>query len=349
MNLKPRIVSVGTSVPSNFLAQEDIANQYPVNDKRTRSIFLNGGIDRRALAIPDPNSGATYGQEDQAELSERHFSTGMELGKKAIEECLQGIGAGPADVGYLCCVTTTGFISPGLSAHIIKELGISRHCARLDVVGMGCNGGLNALRAVADWSANNPGSLAVMLCVEVCSAMYVIDDKLETAVVNSLFGDGAAAVALATGDDRPGPLVLSFSSLLVHEAIDAMRVIWSKEHAKYRFALDPRIPYVLGEHAPAACRKLLGLSQLMQQDISHWVVHSGGKKVIDALRIGLGLSRHDLRHTLSVLADHGNLSSSSFLFSLERLHAEECCEAGEYGVLMTMGPGSTIEMALVQW
>jgi 3,5-dihydroxyphenylacetyl-CoA synthase len=78
-------------------------------------------------------------------------------------------------------------------------------------------------------------------------------------------------------------------------------------------------------------------------------VHSGGKKVIDAVRVNLGLTRYDPRHTTGVLRDYGNLSSGSFLFSYQRLREEGVAAPGEYGVLMTMGPGSTIETALVRW
>ena len=84
-------------------------------------------------------------------------------------------------------------------------------------------------------------------------------------------------------------------------------------------------------------------------DIAHWVVHSGGKKVIDSVAVNLGLTRYDLRHTISVLRDYGNLSSGSFLFSYERLVEEDAVRPADYGVLMTMGPGSTIETALIQW
>ena len=83
--------------------------------------------------------------------------------------------------------------------------------------------------------------------------------------------------------------------------------------------------------------------------IAHWIAHSGGRKVIDAVKINLGLTEHDLRHTSAVLREYGNLSSGSFLFSYQRLLDEGRTAAGDYGVLMTMGPGSTIEMALVQW
>jgi polyketide synthase Type III len=70
---------------------------------------------------------------------------------------------------------------------------------------------------------------------------------------------------------------------------------------------------------------------------------------VDAIKYNLGLSEWDVRHTASVLRDYGNLSSGSFLFSLQRLLAEGRVERGDWGVLMTMGPGSQIETALVRW
>ncbi len=95
--------------------------------------------------------------------------------------------------------------------------------------------------------------------------------------------------------------------------------------------------------------RLLAGTGLRRSDIAHWLVHSGGKKVIDSVRVNLGLTRHDVRHTTGVLRDYGNLSSGSFLFSYERLLQRGRRQPGEYGVLMTMGPGSTIETALVRW
>jgi predicted naringenin-chalcone synthase len=146
----------------------------------------------------------------------------------------------------------------------------------------------DALGVSSAWSAAHPGQLSVLLCAEARSAAYVLDSTMRTAVVNSLFGDGAVAVVLMTCGPR-------------------------------------------------------------RSDISHWLVHSGGRKVIDAERVNRGLTRHDVRHTTGVLRDYGNLSSGSFLFSYERLLSEDIPRSGDYGVLMTTGPGSTIETALIQW
>ncbi|MCA9583703.1 MAG: type III polyketide synthase, partial [Myxococcales bacterium] len=95
--------------------------------------------------------------------------------------------------------------------------------------------------------------------------------------------------------------------------------------------------------------RLLARAGLKKRQISHWVVHSGGKKVIDSIKYNIGLSNHDLRHTRSVLRDFGNVSSGSFLFSLSRLFEEARPVAGDFGVLVAMGPGTSIETGLVQW
>jgi predicted naringenin-chalcone synthase len=277
------------------------------------------------------------------------------MGRRAIDACLKDAGASLSDIDHLCCVTSTGFLTPGLSALLIREMGIASGCSRIDVVGMGCNAGLNALGVAASWAAAHPGQLAVLLCSEACSAAYAFDSTLRTAVVNSLFGDGAAAVALIAGrGENPepaaeGPRILSFASHIVTDAIGAMRYDWDRAQSKFSFFLDPDIPYVVGAHAELVVGRLLSETGLRRSDISHWLVHSGGKKVIDAVRINLGLTRDDVRHTTSVLRDYGNLSSASVLFSYQRLLGEDVVKPGDYGVLMTMGPGSTLETALIQW
>lgn len=348
---KATIAAVGTAVPDTSYTQAEILDIFKIDDRRTRSIFLNGGIAKRHLALPPETVDGARATESQKDLLKKHLDIALEIGVKAITKCLDDLGATSADVRHLCCVSTTGFLTPGLSAHFIKRMGLDSSCSRLDVVGMGCNAGLNALSAVSGWAETRPGELAIMLCVEICSALYVINDNIETAVVNSLFGDGAAAIAVVAGGDTRElrPALLRFSSLIIPDAITAMRTDWDEAQQKFSFRLEQNVPYVVGDHCVGALDALMDGSGTNQGRVSHWVVHSGGKKVIDSVRVNLGLSQYDVRHTLSVLRDHGNLSSGSFLFSYERLISESKIQPGDYGVFMTMGPGSTIEMALVRW
>ncbi|MEV4557897.1 3,5-dihydroxyphenylacetyl-CoA synthase DpgA [Kitasatospora sp. NPDC049285] len=348
----PRIAAVGTAVPPDSYTQRELLDEFRISDPRIRSVFLNSAIERRHLTLPPRGADGLRADETQGQLLRKHLVSGVDLARRAVTSCLAAGGFEAADVGYLCCVSSTGFITPGFSALLIKEMGLSPHCSRLDVVGMGCNAGLNALTAVAGWAAAHPGERAVMVCVEACSAAYVFDGTMRSAVVNSLFGDGAAAIAV-TADDTPpaggGPALLRFSSRIIPEAVGAMRYDWDDEQGKFSFYLDPEVPYVVGAHAEQALARLLHGTGVHRSQIAHWLVHSGGKKVVDSVRVNLGLSRHDVRHTLSVLRDYGNVSSGSFLFSYERLLAERIVAPGDLGVLMTMGPGSTIELALLRW
>ncbi|GGZ41669.1 3,5-dihydroxyphenylacetyl-CoA synthase DpgA [Streptomyces poonensis] len=378
-----RIASVGTAVPPASYTQEELLSIFGVTDPRVRSVFLNSAIERRHLTLPPRGTDGTPRTETQGDLLRKHVSSGLLIGREAIEACLKRLDADPDEVAFLACVSTTGFLAPGFSALLIKDLGLRPSCGRLDVVGMGCNAGLNALAAVTGWASTHPGRLALMVSIEVCSAAYVFDGTMRTSVVNSLFGDGAAAIAVvadagagpgtghgtahgpehgiahASGrrvgrDVRApgfgvGPVVLGYASRIVTDAIDAMRYDWDEDQGRFSFFLDPEVPYVVGAHAEETVDRLLGDAGLRRSDIAHWVIHSGGRKVIDAVRVNLGLTRHDVRHTLSVLRDYGNLSSGAFLFSFRQLWEEGTVRPGDHAVLMAMGPGSTIETALLRW
>jgi 3,5-dihydroxyphenylacetyl-CoA synthase len=352
----PRISGVGTAVSAESYSQQELLETFHITDPRVRSVFLNSAIQRRYLSLPALSEDGIRIQETQGELLDKHKALAVDMGARAIDACLKDAGATLADIAHLCCVTSTGFLTPGLSALLIREMGLATSCSRADIVGMGCNAGLNALNVTSAWSTAHPGQLSVLLCAEACSAAYVFDSSMRTAVVNSLFGDGAAAIALISGQGNglpapaaEGPRVLSFAAHIITDALDAMRYDWDGTQGKFSFFLDPDIPYVVGANAELVIGRLLSGTALRRGDISHWLIHSGGKKVIDAVRVNLGLTRHDVRHTTGVLRDYGNVSSGSFLFSYQRLVRERVTRPGDYGVLMTMGPGSTIETALVQW
>jgi 3,5-dihydroxyphenylacetyl-CoA synthase len=344
-----KIASVGTATPPASYTQKELVDLFAIDDPKVRSLFLKSSIQRRHLILPGITSNGALKAETQGELLSKHRKWTVDVGTEAIQRCLDKMGATPSQISFLCCVTTTGFMTPGVSALICQELALAPECARLDVVGMGCNAGLNSLNATSSWATANPGKLAIMLCVEICSAGYVIDHTMRTAVVNCLFGDGGAALAVVADGADQGPAILKFRSHIITDAIDAMRYDWSDEHHKFNFFLDPQIPYTIGANVAGIIDGLLCQTGVRRSDIKHWLIHSGGKKVIDAIRVNLGLSAFDVRHTIGVLRDYGNLSSASFLFSYQRLLDEENISTGDYGVMITMGPGSTIESALLQW
>ncbi len=351
IDVRPRILSVGTANPPRRYLQAELPELFKVKDPRLAGLFHSSHIESRHFYLPEPTEEGVP-HETQGQLLDKHLSGAMEIGPQAVRRCLDPEGLAPEDIDYLCVITTTGLLAPGLTAHLIKEMGFREDCSRVDVVGMGCNAALNGLNPVSCWAAANPGRNALMVCIEVCSAAYVFDYTIRTAIVNSLFGDGAAAVLVrAQASDAPrfAPSILGFNSQIITPAIGAMRYDWDEEAHKFSFFLDRDIPYVVGAYAERPVDRLLETHGLKRRHIDHWLVHSGGKKVIDAIQYNVGIREHDVRHTVSVLRDYGNLSSASVLFSYQRLLKEGLVQRGDTCVWMTMGPGSTIETCLTRW
>jgi predicted naringenin-chalcone synthase len=346
------VLSLGTANPPERYSQQDVLALFDTTDPRIRGLFISSHIRTRHLYLP-PKIDGRVEPEPQEVLVRKHKQHALEVGAQAIDRCLEPLGLKPRDIDYLACVTSTGFLCPGISAWLIKQHGFREDVHRIDILGMGCNAGVNGLNPVSSFAAMNPGRLALMLCVEICSAAYFHDGSMQTAIVNSLFGDGAAAVLLAAGEragSTPlnGPRVLGFDSHIIPDAIGTMRFDQA-EGGRLSFFLDRDIPYVIGANVEKPVGRLLRRFGLKKRQIAHWVVHSGGRKVVDSVKYNLGLTDHDVRHTLRVLRDYGNLSSGSFLFSLKGLLEEGVAREGEYGVLMAMGPGASIETALVRW
>ncbi len=348
---RPRILSVGTAHPPDRYTQDDILERFHTDSPAVKALYKASHIHARYLYLPEPGPDGRP-HETMSELLHKHRQGALYMGERAIRRCLEPLGLGPRDVDYLVVTNSTAFMLPGLTAMFIRHFGFREDVHRTDVVGMGCNAGLNALNPVAGWAAANPGRNALMVCCEVNSALYIDDDSIGNAVVNSLFGDGCSAILVRAdpGDaERLAPRILGFNSHIIPEAWAAMHYRWSEEHGRFGFILDRDVPYVLGTHAEFPVRRLLDAFGLKKRHIKHWIIHSGGKKVIDAIKYTVGITEHDVRHTVGCLRDYGNLGSGAFLFAYERLVREGTVRRGDYGVMMTMGPGTTIETALLRW
>jgi alkylresorcinol/alkylpyrone synthase/polyketide synthase Type III len=344
-----RLVKVGTANPENFYTQEEVLAWSGEKNPKIRNLFLNSHIEKRALYLPELINGLPPEETPQT-LSDRHLNGALDIGSKAINNALKAAKLNVEDIQLIVCTTSTGFLCPSLTAHLIKHIGLNANIRRMDLVGMGCNAAVNGLQAATAIAQSLTGRNGLLVSIEICSAAYVINQDLSTAVVNSLFGDGASAMVIrsdAQDDWRIGPAVIDFEPLIITEAIGAMR--YNLDGARLSFFLDREIPHVIGRNAPIPIGRLLDRHGLKIPDVKHWILHSGGKKVIDSIVTNLALPEESVRHTRNILKRYGNVSSSAVIFALGELLDEGIAKEGDYGVLMAMGPGSSIETTLLQW
>ena len=88
---------------------------------------------------------------------------------------------------------------------------------------------------------------------------------------------------------------------------------------------------------------------LRRQDVSRWILHPGGRRIIEVMSERLGLTAQDLAATEAVLSEHGNMSSVTVLFVLDQILRCQRPRPCERGLLGAFGPGFGAELALLEF
>jgi alkylresorcinol/alkylpyrone synthase len=275
----------------------------------------------------------------------------IELGSAAICGALADAGVAPGDVDVVFSTTVTGVAAPSIEARIANRIGLRPDVKRVPMFGLGCVAGAAGIARVHDYLRGAPSEVAVLLSVELCSlTLQRDDDSTANLVASGLFGDGASAVvavgsALAA-QHAGGAHVLDSRS---HLYPDTQRTMgWDITSTGLKIVLDADVPTLVRRYLGDDVRSFLGAHGLGIDDVTAWVCHPGGPKVIEAIEDVLDAGPDALELTWRSLAEIGNLSSSSVLHVLrDTLHKHP--PAGTPGVLMAMGPGFCSELVLLRW
>jgi predicted naringenin-chalcone synthase len=340
--MTPRIVAVGTAVPPYRFTQQELLDMAGYADARRRGFFSASDIAGRHLWI-DP---ARFRPDETVDELDARFREGaLALAESAAGAALMAAGWRPDDVDFVATTTCTGRLTPSVDAHLIARLGARSDVQRVHVGDTGCASAMVALQQAWNHLHAFPRHRALVVAVEICSAAYFLDDRLESAVAHAIFADGAAAVALSA--DGPGPAVVTTRTLFRSEHLPAMgfeypggrpRVVLSKDVRRIGASM-------MGEMA----RTLMETQGLKRDDVAHWVLHSAGRRVLDRARELLDLTDAQMAYARGVLREYGNMSSATILFVLDRLLRSETAVPGDWGLMIGLGPGFAAEGALLRW
>jgi alkylresorcinol/alkylpyrone synthase len=183
--------------------------------------------------------------------------------------------------------------------------------------------------------------------VEIPSLTFQRDNLTQANLICTvLFGDGAAA-AVVTGRRREGPKIIDMASHLFPETLDAMG--FDLKESGFHIVLSKDVPQLIRDHIRELMCVFLSRHNLRTEQISAFILHPGGQKLLLYLEEELGLRRRDTQPSWDVLRDYGNLSSASVLFVLHEWLTKRTVASGEYGVLAAFGPGFSAELVLLQW
>jgi polyketide synthase Type III len=341
----PRILAIGTANPPLRLTQLQSFHAAGYHSERIRNIFLNSDIDYRHFYF----EGALNRNESSDELNQRYLAGAIKTGCRAIVECLKRAGTTVQDVDLLAVCTCTGYVCPDISSRLIAHMDFRTNVQRAAIGGLGCAAALPTLQRATDFVRANPGRQALMLAVEICSACYYVDSTVETVVGNAICADGAAAFLLAADreSDCRYPQIVDFETFIDSSHIEEVGL--QHRDGKHRIVLGAAIQHLAGPMIDNALQKLLHRNGIAQAEIRFWVVHPGGRKVIDNVQKHFGMTDAHLRFSRTVLRNYGNMSSPTVMFVLEEVVRNGEPRLGDWGVMIALGPGMAAEVALLRW
>lgn len=340
--MTPRIVAVGTAVPPHRFTQAELLAMAGYADERRRGFFAASDIAGRYLWI-DP---ARFEPDESVDELHARFREGaLALAEWAARAAMARAGWRADDLDFVATTTCTGRLTPSVDAHLIARLGARGDVQRVHVGDTGCASAMVALQQAWNHLHAFPRHRALVIAVEICSAAYFLDDRLESAVAHAIFADGAGAVALS--NDGPGPAIVSTRTLFRSEHLPAMGFEYPGGRPRVVLSKDVRRigATMMGEMA----RALMDTQGLKRDDVAHWVLHSAGRRVLDRARELLDLTDAQMAYARDVLREYGNMSSATILFVLERLLRTEVAVSGDWGLMIGLGPGFAAEGALLRW
>ena len=338
----PKIVAAATATPRWRFDQETLLRIAGYRDRQRAGFFANSQIEHRCLYL-DPDTFAPDESVDQ--LQERFRQGALELGEAAARQAAARAGWALDEIDFIATTTCTGRLCPSLDAQLVARLGLRAPVQRVHVGDTGCASAMVALQQAVNHLHAFPGHRALVVAVELCSAAYFFDDRLESAVAHAIFADGAGAIALARAGE--GPTVVEHRTLFRSEHLPAMG--FEYPDGRPRVVLSKEVRRIGATMMKEMADALMAAQGLKREDVQHFVLHSAGRRVIEQARQLMGLEEADVAPSRRVLRQFGNMSSATIVFVLDDVLRTAAPVPGDWGLMIALGPGFAAEGALLRW
>jgi len=348
-----RLSGVASAFPPQFYDQETLVAAFRehwgdriFNPDRLEQLHRNVLVGGRHLALPIQEYPRL---KSWGEANDAWIRVAQEVGERAIRGALEVAGLDVGAVDALLFVTATGVATPTIDARLVNRLGLPPRVKRMPFFGLGCVGGTAGVARAADYVRAFPDQVAVLLSVELCSLTLQREDlSIPNLIASGLFGDGAAAVVVAGADlAGSGPRVVGTQSVFYPDSEEVMG--WRVSERGFGIVLSAEVPEMVSRYLRRDVDAFLAGHGLERSDISRWVAHPGGPRVLERMEEALQLERRDLAVTWRILREVGNLSSASVLVVLEDVLTNDPPPPGSWGLMVALGPGFCSELVLLRW
>jgi alpha-pyrone synthase len=369
-----RIVSTGSALPPHAYERHEVLEvmrRWVGGERRIdrllERVYAASGIDQRWSVLDDLRPGrrrTLYLDEDGAfrtpgtrERNDRYVVEASPLAARAARAALARVpGLEPGRITHLITVSCTGFHAPGSDDFLVRDLGLRGETERYHLGFMGCSAAFPALRMANAFCRADPDAVVLIVSVELCTLHLAPTREVDSVLSTSVFGDGAAAAIVTSGDlpseQLPLELVATTTTLTGGGRQD---MAWTIGDHGFEMVLTSYVPKVLETEIAAALAPLMRRAGVDRGEVEGWAVHPGGRAILDKVALGLGLEGCRLSASRDVLAHAANMSSATILFVLERMTTapgqggwshDRRAHPGERIAAVAFGPGLTVDAAM---
>ncbi len=352
-----KILSIGTAVPEFKHKQDDILQfmqrVYAPNEtdrRKLKFLYGRGGIDTRYSVIPDYSLPASSWQfypptenlepfpnlELRMEWYNQH-AAGLSL--KAIENCVENFSS--QSITHIITVSCTGMSAPGLDLELLELLQLPNTTFRTSINFMGCYAAIHALKIADAFCKADKNANVLIVCTELCTLHFQNENTFDNMTSSMLFSDGAAAILVTGNEEQIGLSIDHFYSTVALKGKKDMA--WELSSKGFLMTLSGYIADLIEEDFDGLVNRALAAASLDKDNISHWCIHPGGKKILESVHKSLGLSNGQMDPCFQILKEYGNMSSPTVLFVLQKIMKELNSGAKEKIFGAAFGPGLTME------
>ncbi len=344
------IHSIGLAKAPFAHAQKDIFNfilkmyKVPLNDvEKISRLYERSEIETRYAAIEDfslPNEEWTFFESDGITSVEKRMKKFFEIAPtlcvQAVDDCISIEQRN--EITHLITVSCTGVSAPGLDIQLIQLLNLPSSIHRTSVNFMGCYAAIHALKQANAICLSMPEAKVLIIDIELCTLHFQDMFTMDNIAASLLFADGAAAVLVS--NEKGMYSIENFYSEVAFAGYNDMA--WDISSTGFLMTLSAYIPSVIAKNIEPMLLNSLANMKISKEEIKHWAIHPGGKKIISEIEKALSLTKEDTEISRSVLNDYGNMSSVTILFVLEEMR-KKIQQENEFVYAVAFGPGLTIE------
>jgi predicted naringenin-chalcone synthase len=321
-----------------------------VEARKLKFLYSQSGIGQRYSVIGDYTKAIAdwkfYPQTENLEpfpsLEQRmtvYNKQAPTLSVAAIRDCLNHVHHSK-NITHLITVSCTGMSAPGLDLQVMELMDLEKTIFRTSINFMGCYAALHALKIADVICKSDKKAQVLIVCTELCTLHFQQEATVDNMTSSLLFGDGAAAVLMQHDEaDTEGLFIDYFYSEINLKGKRDMA--WELSSSGFLMTLSGYIPDLIEEDFAAVTDRALFKDGTSMNDVSHWCIHPGGKRILQAIHKSLGFTNGQLQCSYDVLNEFGNISSASILFVLKKMMEQKGGIKKLFGA--AFGPGLTVE------